>query len=97
MSGDKGAAVVVYDDSESGCGIGGPVPSRDKEPCGVDQDAEMMEAMDLECASTNVHPHPNGARAPLDNLSNATIETSSMRSTKVPADEPQGRCGHQGD
>ena len=48
MSGDNCAAVVVlYDDSESVCGIDGPVPSRDKEPCGVDQDVKMMEAMDL--------------------------------------------------
>ena len=61
MSGDNCAAVVVYDDSELVCGIDGPVPSRDKEPCGVDQDVKMMEATWIWSVhlSTNVHPHPS--------------------------------------
>ena len=88
MSADKGATVVVYHDLESVCGVHRPVPAGDKEPDRTPMDGEATEAMDVECAYSNVHPHPNGARAPLDNLSNATIETSSMRSTKVPADEP---------
>ena len=86
MSADKGAAVVIHDYLEPQYGVDRPVPAGDEETHGLPTDCEVTEAMGGEYTSVSVHPHPNGARAPLGSLSIASPEGPNRKSVQVPAD-----------
>ena len=87
MSDGVDAAVAVHEDNSSGCGGDAPVPPCGDASGGVAALAEHVEAMDVDAPENHAHPHDDAMRAPLDNLTNATVDCCGTRSSKVPAHE----------